>query len=177
MLVCLFSIYNTISLSRHEQVRLSGLRFQGDFSHDRVYISPNVAQLNILFHDMINVLYYYKFLKISVFHPKITLSGKISWAWNKTKMIFDFSCRDSKEKLYHFSTVVFHKNIASFDWLSKEFIFSIIFCCQEMAISNSDSESWFSELAVFYTRNYIQQRISSFKKNKKKHIKHIWKFY
>ena len=30
---CLFSINNTISLSRHEQVCLSGLRFQRYFSH------------------------------------------------------------------------------------------------------------------------------------------------
>ena len=32
---CLFSINNTISLSRHEQVCLSGLRFQRYFSHHR----------------------------------------------------------------------------------------------------------------------------------------------
>ena len=30
---CLFSINNTISLSRHEQVCLSGLRFERYFSH------------------------------------------------------------------------------------------------------------------------------------------------
>ena len=32
---CLFSIHNTISLSRHEQVCLSGLRFERYFSHHR----------------------------------------------------------------------------------------------------------------------------------------------
>ena len=32
---CLFSIHNTISLSRHEQVCLSGLRFQRYFFHHR----------------------------------------------------------------------------------------------------------------------------------------------
>ena len=32
---CLFSIYNTISLSCHEQVCLSGLRFERYFSHHR----------------------------------------------------------------------------------------------------------------------------------------------
>ena len=40
---CLFSIHNIISLSCHEQVCLSGL-----------------AHLNILVHDMINLLYYNK---------------------------------------------------------------------------------------------------------------------
>ena len=32
---CLFSIHNIISLSRHEQVCLSGLRFERYFSHHR----------------------------------------------------------------------------------------------------------------------------------------------
>ena len=32
---CLFSIHNTISLSRYEQVCLSGLRFERYFSHHR----------------------------------------------------------------------------------------------------------------------------------------------
>ena len=32
---CLFSIHNTISLSCHEQVCLSGLRFERYFSHHR----------------------------------------------------------------------------------------------------------------------------------------------
>ena len=32
---CLFSIHNTKSLSRHEQVCLSGLRFERYFSHHR----------------------------------------------------------------------------------------------------------------------------------------------
>ena len=40
---CLFSIHNTISLSCHEQVCLSGLRFERYFSHHR---------------PMINLLYY-----------------------------------------------------------------------------------------------------------------------
>ena len=33
MLACLFSIHNTISLSHHEQVCLSGIRFERYFSH------------------------------------------------------------------------------------------------------------------------------------------------
>ena len=54
---CLFSIHNTISLSRHEQVCLSGLRFERYFSHHRRSISRKVAHLNILVHDVINLLY------------------------------------------------------------------------------------------------------------------------
>ena len=53
---CLFSIHNTISLSCHEQVCLSGLRFESP--DDGRSISRNVAHLNILVHDMINLLYY-----------------------------------------------------------------------------------------------------------------------
>ena len=53
---------NTISLSCHEQVCLSGLCFERYFSHhwpdDGRSISRNVAHLNILVHDMINLLYY-----------------------------------------------------------------------------------------------------------------------
>ena len=48
---CLFSVHNTISLSRHEQVCLMRLRFERYFSH-------HVASLNILVHDVINLLYY-----------------------------------------------------------------------------------------------------------------------
>ena len=58
---CLFSIHNTISLSCHEQVCLSWPRFERYFSHhpdDGRSISRNVAHLNILVHDMINLLYY-----------------------------------------------------------------------------------------------------------------------
>ena len=57
---CLFSIHN-ISLSCHEQVCLSGLRFERYFSDHRCHlndgrsISRNVAHLNILVHDMINL--------------------------------------------------------------------------------------------------------------------------
>ena len=47
---CLFSIHNTISLSRREQVILSGLRFERYFSHQ--------THLNLLAHDVINLLYY-----------------------------------------------------------------------------------------------------------------------
>ena len=47
---CLFSVHNTISLSRHEQVCLMRLRFERS-------ISRNVASLNILVHDVINLLY------------------------------------------------------------------------------------------------------------------------
>ena len=49
---CLFSVHNTISLSRHEQVCLMRLRFDDGRS-----ISRNVASLNILVHDVINLLY------------------------------------------------------------------------------------------------------------------------
>ena len=34
---CLFSVHNTISLSRHEQVCLMRLRFERCFSHHRAY--------------------------------------------------------------------------------------------------------------------------------------------
>ena len=47
--------YNTISLSCHEQVWLSGLRFERYFSHHQ---PRNVAHLNILAHDVINLLHY-----------------------------------------------------------------------------------------------------------------------
>ena len=57
---CLFSVRNTISLSRHEQVCLMRLRFERYFSHHRANdgrsISRNVASLNILVHDVINLL-------------------------------------------------------------------------------------------------------------------------
>ena len=51
---------DVISLSCHEQVCLSGLRFERYFSHgeDGRSISRNVAHLNILVHDMINLLHY-----------------------------------------------------------------------------------------------------------------------
>ena len=51
---------NTISLSRHEQVCLMRLRFERYFSHHRDgrSISRNVASLNTLVHDVINLLYY-----------------------------------------------------------------------------------------------------------------------
>ena len=70
---CLFSIHNTISLSCHEQVCLSGqicheqvcLMFNPTINtspimppNDGRSISRNIAQLNILVHDMINLLYY-----------------------------------------------------------------------------------------------------------------------
>ena len=58
---CLFSIHNRISLSCHKHVCLSGLRFERYFSHhrpdDERSISRNVARLNILVHDVINLLY------------------------------------------------------------------------------------------------------------------------
>ena len=54
---CLFSIHNTISLSCHEQVCLSELQ-SFTFPDDGRSISRNVAHLNILVHDMINLLYY-----------------------------------------------------------------------------------------------------------------------
>ena len=68
---CLFSVHNTISLSRHEQVCLMKLRFERYFSHHRDFshhhrpddgrsIFRNVASLNILAHDVINLLYYNK---------------------------------------------------------------------------------------------------------------------
>ena len=54
---CLFSIHNTISLSCHEQVCLSELRCERYFFHDGRSICRNVAQLNILLHDMLKLLY------------------------------------------------------------------------------------------------------------------------
>ena len=50
----------TISLSRHEQVCLARLRFERYPSHNRDgrSISRNIASLNILVHDVINLLYY-----------------------------------------------------------------------------------------------------------------------
>ena len=48
--------------TRHEQVCLMRLRFERYFSHqwpdDGRSISRNVASLNILVHDVINLLYY-----------------------------------------------------------------------------------------------------------------------
>ena len=55
---CLFSVHNTISLSLHEQVCLMRLHFKRYFSHHGRSISRNVASLNILVHDVINLLYY-----------------------------------------------------------------------------------------------------------------------
>ena len=52
------SYYNTISLSRHEQVCLNGLRFERYRHDDGRSISGNVVHLNILVHDVINLLYY-----------------------------------------------------------------------------------------------------------------------
>ena len=56
----LFSVHNAISLSCHEQVCLMRLRFERYFSHHRPNkrsFSRNVASLNILVHDVINLLY------------------------------------------------------------------------------------------------------------------------
>ena len=58
----LLSVHKTISLSRHEQVCLSGLRFGRYFSHHREAddgrsIFRNVAHLKILVHGVINLLY------------------------------------------------------------------------------------------------------------------------
>ena len=52
------SYYNTISLSRHEQVCLSGLRFERYRLDDGRSISRNIAHWNILVQDVINLLYY-----------------------------------------------------------------------------------------------------------------------
>ena len=56
---CLFSVHNTVSLSRHEQVCLIKLRFERYFSHHQMekYLS-NLASLNILVHVVINLLYH-----------------------------------------------------------------------------------------------------------------------
>ena len=59
---CLFSVRNVISLSNHEQVCLMRLCFERYFSRHRTNdggsISRNVVSLNILGHDVINLLYY-----------------------------------------------------------------------------------------------------------------------
>ena len=52
------SYYNKISLSRHEQVCLSGLRFERYRLDDGRSISRNIAHWNILVQDVINLLYY-----------------------------------------------------------------------------------------------------------------------
>ena len=39
---CLFSIHNTISISRHEQVCLSGLRFERYLSHHRATLMSRI---------------------------------------------------------------------------------------------------------------------------------------
>ena len=49
---CLFSVHNTISLSRHEQVCLMRLRFERYSPIIGRSISRNVASLNILVHDV-----------------------------------------------------------------------------------------------------------------------------
>ena len=61
---CLFSVHNTISLSGHEQVWS---------------ISRNVAQLNILVHDMINLLYYDVSCKIKIKKTMQTIKGNYVW--------------------------------------------------------------------------------------------------
>ena len=56
-----FDRFYTVSLSRHEQVCLMRLRFEKNFSYwadDGRSISRNVVSLNILVHDMINLLHY-----------------------------------------------------------------------------------------------------------------------
>ena len=61
---CLFSIHNTISLSCHEQVCLSGLRFERYFSHHRAqwwekYLSKrSPLKHTCLWHDKLIVLYF-----------------------------------------------------------------------------------------------------------------------
>ena len=73
---CLFSVHNIISLSHHEQVCLTRLRFERYFSHnsglmigevslefgpdDRRSISPNVALFNIFVHEVINLKFLFK---------------------------------------------------------------------------------------------------------------------
>ena len=56
------TVYAKVKLkTRHEQVCLMGLRFERYFSHRRPddgSISRDVALLNILVHDVINLLYY-----------------------------------------------------------------------------------------------------------------------
>ena len=57
----LFSIIawsSILSLSRHDQLSLMRLSFVRCFYHYRKEISQNVASLNLLIHDVINLLYY-----------------------------------------------------------------------------------------------------------------------
>ena len=49
---------NTISLSCHEQVCLSGLRFERYFSHHREKYLSKRSPLKHIVHDLINLLYY-----------------------------------------------------------------------------------------------------------------------
>ena len=96
---CLSSIHNIISLSCHEQVCLSGLRFERYFSHhhlpdDGRSISRNVAHLNILVHDMINLLY--KLVNADLKHLVNWLNAnKISLNVKKTEMVI-FKSKQNK---------------------------------------------------------------------------------
>ena len=62
----LFNVHNTISSSRHGQVCLIRLRFDRYFSrhqfYDRRGITRNIASLETLVHDVINVLDYSYFM-------------------------------------------------------------------------------------------------------------------
>ena len=51
---CLFIVYHTIGLSCHEQVRLMRLHFERSISRN---VGSLIKLLNILVHDMINLLY------------------------------------------------------------------------------------------------------------------------
>ena len=59
---CLFSIHNTISLSCHEQVCLSGLRFERYFSHHRAGSKKVVCYL--LYAEVISFFVTKKYQRI-----------------------------------------------------------------------------------------------------------------
>ena len=85
LLMCPFSgepfNCDTISLSRHEQVCLMRLRFERYFSHDGRSISRNIASLNILVHDVINLLYYEHWTDKRKYFYVYGWNCKILWWW------------------------------------------------------------------------------------------------
>ena len=64
ILACLFSVHKIVNLSRYEKVCLMRLSFERDFSYHWPdhweILSWNVASLNILVHDVINLLFLLK---------------------------------------------------------------------------------------------------------------------
>ena len=109
---CLFSIHNTISLSRHEQVCLSRLRFERYFSHHRArwwekYLSKCSPLKHtcswrdkpiVLKHLLIKNIWYFKITFNSI-TPMLSLklsfmSCQISCEFEYVYISFDYSTSD-----------------------------------------------------------------------------------